>query len=189
MIIPKTRGKERSIKTVNSCKINRQNIVNLICFEKWIIKLNNFSGGTTLLPNLIGSVILSKKLSLCLEKVFIDYNKITTNEFNFNIIENNMKDRFKSILITGCSSGIGFMISLSGAIGFFISGFYLNVDLPLSIGFINIPAFLIFIPITTFMARVGANTTHRMDKVKVQRLFGVFLYVIGTIFLLRFLGI
>ncbi len=89
----------------------------------------------------------------------------------------------------GCSSGIGFMISLSGAIGFFISGFYLDVDLPLSVGFINIPAFLIFIPITTYMARVGANTTHRMDKVKVQRLFGVFLYVIGTIFLLRFLGI
>ncbi len=89
----------------------------------------------------------------------------------------------------GCSSGIGFMISLSGAIGFFISGFYLDADLPLSIGFINIPAFLIFIPITTYMARLGANTTHRMDKVKVQRLFGVFLYVIGTIFLLRFLGI
>ena len=60
-----------------------------------------------LLPNLIGSVILSKKLSLCLEKVFIDYNKITTNEFNFNFIENYMNDRKKSILITGCSSGIG----------------------------------------------------------------------------------
>ena len=89
----------------------------------------------------------------------------------------------------GCSSGIGFMISLFGAIGFFISGFYLDVDLPLSLGFVNIPAFLIFIPITTLMARVGANTVHRMDKVKVQRLFGVFLYVIGTIFLLRFLNI
>ena len=60
-----------------------------------------------LLPNLIGSVILSKKLSLCLEKVFIDYNKITINGFNFNFIENYMNDRIKSILITGCSSGIG----------------------------------------------------------------------------------
>ena len=89
----------------------------------------------------------------------------------------------------GCSSGIGLMISLFGAIGFFISGYYLNVDLPLSVGFINIPAFLIFIPITTFMARVGANTVHRMDKVKVQRLFGVFLYAIGTIFLIRFLNL
>ena len=89
----------------------------------------------------------------------------------------------------GCSSGIGFMISLFGAIGFFISGYYLNADLPLSIGFVNIPAFLIFIPITTFMARVGANTVHNMDKIKAQRLFGVFLYVIGTIFILRYFNI
>ena len=32
---------------------------------------------------------------------------------------------------------------LFGATGFFISGFYLNADLPLSLGFVNIPAFLI----------------------------------------------
>ena len=89
----------------------------------------------------------------------------------------------------GCSSGIGLMISLFGAAGFFISGFYLDANLPLSIGFINIPAFLIFIPITTFMARVGANTVYRMDKIKVQRLFGVFLYAIGTIFLIRYLNL
>ncbi len=89
----------------------------------------------------------------------------------------------------GCSSGIGFMISLFGASGFFISGFYLKADLPLSIGFINIPAFLIFIPITTFMARVGANTVNRMDKVKVQRLFGVFLYAIGALFIVRYLSL
>ena len=89
----------------------------------------------------------------------------------------------------GCSSGIGLMISIFGAIGFFISGFYLDVDLPLSIGFINIPAFLIFIPITTFMARVGANTVHKMEKTKVQRLFGVFLYAIGTIFIYRYLSL
>ena len=89
----------------------------------------------------------------------------------------------------GSSSGIGFLISLFGAIGFFVSGYYLDVDIPFSVGFINIPAFLIFIPITTFMAKIGANTVHRMEKVKVQRLFGVFLYVVGTIFLLRFLNI
>ena len=89
----------------------------------------------------------------------------------------------------GSASAIGFLIALFGAIGFFISGFYLDADLPLSIGFINIPAFLIFIPITTFMARVGANTVHRMNKVKAQRLFGVFLYAIGTIFVYRYLNL
>ena len=62
-------------------------------------------------------------------------------------------------------------------------------DSPLSVGFINIPAFLIFVPITTFMARVGANTVHLMDKIRIQRFFGIFLYVIGTIFIYRFLNL
>ena len=58
----------------------------------------------------------------------------------------------------GSAAAIGFLIALFGAIGFLISGNYLNSSLPLSIGFINIPAFLIFIPITTFMKVVmGIN--------------------------------
>ena len=83
----------------------------------------------------------------------------------------------------GCSSGIGFFISLFGAIGFFISGFYLDVDLPLSIGFINIPAFLIFIPITTIMARIGASTVHKIEKNKISKLFGIFLIIVASKFL------
>ena len=63
-----------------------------------------------------------------------------------------------------------------------------QADIPLSIGFINIPAFIIFVPITTFMARIGAKTVQNLDRVKTQRLFGVFLYVIGTLFLYRFLN-
>jgi len=86
----------------------------------------------------------------------------------------------------GSAAAIGFIVALFGAIGFLISGSFLNVDLPLSIGFINIPAFLIFIPITTIMARVGANTVHRINKNKVTKLFGVFLFVIGTVFLYRY---
>ena len=89
----------------------------------------------------------------------------------------------------GSAAAIGFIIALFGALGFLTSGTFLEANLPLSIGFINIPAFLIFIPITMFMARVGANTVHRIDKSKVQRLFGIFLYVIGTIFLYRYLTI
>ena len=89
----------------------------------------------------------------------------------------------------GSASAIGFIIALFGGLGFFLTGSYLNANLPLSIGFINIPAFLIFIPITMFMARVGANTSNKMDKPKLQRFFGIFLYVIGTLFLYRYLNI
>ena len=89
----------------------------------------------------------------------------------------------------GSAAAIGFFIALFGAIGFLISGSYLDVDLPLSIGFINIPALLIFIPITTFMARVGANVVHRIEKAKITKFFGIFLLVVGTIFLYRYLKI
>ncbi len=83
----------------------------------------------------------------------------------------------------GSAAAIGFVIALFGAMGFFISGKYLNVNLPLSIGFINIPAFLIFVPITTLMARVGAKKSHRIDKQKLTKYFGFFLIIIGSKFL------
>ena len=89
----------------------------------------------------------------------------------------------------GSAAVIGFIISLFGAAGFFISGLYKEVDIPLSIGFVNIPAFFIFVPITTYMARIGANTVHRLEKAKVQVLFGIFLYVMATIFLYRYFNI
>ncbi len=89
----------------------------------------------------------------------------------------------------GSAAAIGWIISISGTIGFFSTGLYLDVSLPLSIGFINIPAFIIFIPITTVMARIGVNTVHKMSKIKAQRMFGIFLYVIGTIFIFRYLNL
>ena len=89
----------------------------------------------------------------------------------------------------GSAAAIGFLIALFGAVGFLISGSYLKTNLPLSIGFLNIPAFLIFIPITTFMARLGAKAVHKIDKNKISKFFGIFLYVIGTLFLYRYLNI
>ena len=87
----------------------------------------------------------------------------------------------------GSAAAIGFLIALFGATGFLISGSYLNTNLPLSIGFLNIPAFLIFIPITTFMARIGARTVHKIDKNKISKYFGIFLLVIAVKFLYEYL--
>ncbi len=89
----------------------------------------------------------------------------------------------------GSAAAIGFFIALFGAIGFLISGSYLDADLPLSVGFINIPALLIFIPITTFMAKLGANAVHKIEKQKITKFFGIFLLVVGSIFLYRYLNI
>ncbi len=86
----------------------------------------------------------------------------------------------------GSAAAIGFLIALFGAFGFLITGSYLKTHLPLSIGFLNIPAFLIFIPITTFMARIGAKTVHKIDKNKISKLFGIFLLIIAVKFLLEY---
>ena len=89
----------------------------------------------------------------------------------------------------GSAAAIGFVIALFGAIGFLISGSYLNVNLPLSIGFLNIPAFLIFFPITALMARLGAKASHRLNKKKMTKYFGYFLIVIGTRFLYEYFSL
>ena len=86
----------------------------------------------------------------------------------------------------GSAAAIGFLIALFGAIGFLITGSYLKTNLPLSIGFLNVPAFLIFIPITTLMARLGARTVHKIDKNKISKYFGIFLLIIATKFLLEY---
>ena len=80
----------------------------------------------------------------------------------------------------GSSAAIGFFISFFGALGFLISGTYLGVNLPLSLGFISIPAFLIFVPITTFMARFGAKLLHKVNRKKISKLFGTFLLIMAS---------
>tara|TARA_Y100000591_G_scaffold326216_1_gene348498 strand:- start:594 stop:1256 length:663 start_codon:yes stop_codon:yes gene_type:complete len=87
----------------------------------------------------------------------------------------------------GSAAAIGFLIALFGALGFLITGKYLDANLPLSIGFLNIPAFLIFIPITTYMARIGARTVHKLDKNKISKFFGLFLLAVAIKFFFEYL--
>ena len=79
----------------------------------------------------------------------------------------------------GSSAAVGFLIALIGAIGFAVSGSYLNINVPLSLGFVNIPAFLIFVPITMFMAKIGAKTVHKFDRRLIGKLLGIYLFIIS----------
>ncbi len=86
----------------------------------------------------------------------------------------------------GSSAAIGFLVSIIGAVGFAISGTYLNIEVPLSFGFVNIPTFLIFIPITMLMAKIGAIAVHKINKQIINRLFGVFLLAVSSILFLEY---
>ena len=79
----------------------------------------------------------------------------------------------------GSSAAIGFLISVVGAITFASSGSYFNINAPLSLGYLNIPTFLIFVPITTFMAKVGAESVHKFDKKLVGKMFGAYLFIVS----------
>ena len=59
----------------------------------------------------------------------------------------------------------------------------MKASIPMSIGFINIPAFLIFIPITIYMAKIGATTVHKIKRQIITKLFGLFLIIIASRFL------
>ena len=87
----------------------------------------------------------------------------------------------------GSSAAIGFLIAIFGSIGFLITGSYLKTNIPLSIGFLNIPTFLIFVPITMFMARIGASTIHKIDKNKISVYFGIFLIIVASKFLYEYI--
>jgi len=79
----------------------------------------------------------------------------------------------------GTSAAIGFLISMVGAITFASSGSYFNINAPLSIGFLNMPVFLIFVPITTFMAKIGAESVHKFNKRLIGKMFGIYLFIVA----------
>lgn len=51
---------------------------------------------------------------------------------------------------------------------------------PYTLGAINLPAFLVIIPLTFLMAPVGARVAHSMDAKPLKRLFGIFLLIVAA---------
>jgi len=80
----------------------------------------------------------------------------------------------------GTSAAIGFLISIFGATSMSFSGLYFDtVNTPLSLGYVNLPGFLVFVPITMLMAPIGARLVHSIDKGVLSKIFGVFLLLIA----------
>lgn len=85
------------------------------------------------------------------------------------------------------SSGVGILISIPGVIGFIWAGWG-NPDLPIySTGYVNWVAFLLTIPITLFMAPIGARTAHRLNRRQLETAFGLFLLLVAARFAWSFL--
>ena len=90
----------------------------------------------------------------------------------------------------GTAAAVGFLIAVCGAITMSLSGKMIgNVNAPYSFGYINLMGFLVFVPVTTVMARIGAKAVHKIDKKLLSKIFGVFLICVSIRSFVEYLSI
>ncbi len=77
------------------------------------------------------------------------------------------------------SSAIGFPIAVSGTLGFIVLGLAVPNRPELSIGYINLPAFISIVISSVMFAPLGAKMAHRISTVYLNRLFAVFLLMVA----------
>lgn len=77
----------------------------------------------------------------------------------------------------GTSAAIGFVIGLPGAVTYMATGFGQAGLPPLSVGYVNLGAALLIIPLTVVFARVGVALAHRIPRRALRLVFGLFLLI------------
>lgn len=78
------------------------------------------------------------------------------------------------------SSAIGFPIALSGSIGFIVTGWSVSGRPVMSLGYVNLPAFLSTVVASVLFAPLGAKLAHRIPPILLKRVFAGFLFVLGV---------
>ena len=90
----------------------------------------------------------------------------------------------------GTAAAIGFLIAISGTIMMIAGGQIMNnVNTPYSIGYINLIGFIVFVPVTMFMARLGAKAVYKIDKRLLSKIFGTFLILVSIRSFIEYLSI
>lgn len=75
----------------------------------------------------------------------------------------------------GTSAAIGFVIGLPGAVTYALTGLGASGLPPLSLGYVNIAAALLIVPLTVPFARLGVAIAHRIPRRGLRLGFGLFL--------------
>ena len=80
----------------------------------------------------------------------------------------------------GTAAGVGILIAVFGTITMITGGKILdNISTPYSVGYVNLIGFLVFVPVTMIMARVGAKAVYKIDKNILSKIFGIFLIIVS----------
>ena len=90
----------------------------------------------------------------------------------------------------GTAAAVGFLIAVAGTITMITGGKIIdNVNTPFSLGYINLLGFIVFVPVTMIMARLGAKAVYKIDKKILSKIFGTFLILVSIRSFLEYLSI
>ena len=90
----------------------------------------------------------------------------------------------------GTASAIGILIAISGTITMITGGEIINnIRTPYTIGYINLFGFIVFVPVTMLMARIGAKAVYKIDKKLLSKIFGSFLIIVSIRSFIEYLKI
>ena len=90
----------------------------------------------------------------------------------------------------GTAAATGILIAISGTITMIISGKIIdNINTPFSFGYINLLGFIVFVPVTMVMARLGAKAVYKIDKKLLSKIFGTFLIIVSIRSFIEYLSI
>lgn len=79
----------------------------------------------------------------------------------------------------GSASAMGLVISVPAALGFIVIGLEEAGRPPLSLGFVNMPAWALIIPISVMIAPLGAKAAHKISVEKLRKVFAVFMVIVA----------
>ncbi|OTG79660.1 hypothetical protein B9T33_10990 [Acinetobacter sp. ANC 5054] len=85
----------------------------------------------------------------------------------------------------GTSAACGLPIAIAGALGFMFFGMKEHIDVPNTIGFVHVYAFLGISVMSFVTAKFGAKTAHALSPAVLKKCFAALLVVIGLFFLFK----
>lgn len=81
----------------------------------------------------------------------------------------------------GTAAGFGAANGLPAALIFMITGLLAGGTIPFSVGYVNIPGFVLIASLTAMLAPVGARLAHKLPAIGLRRLFAAILLLTGGI--------
>lgn len=85
----------------------------------------------------------------------------------------------------GTSAACGLPIAIAGALGFMLFGMQHDLNVPNTIGFVHIYAFLGISVMSFFTAKLGAKVAHILSPALLKQCFSILLTIVGCYFLYK----